>query len=128
MTQHRVYNANDDLLAKVCRCTPDEAGALGRDLPPELRAQLALFCYSRAHLREHGLELARACSAEDLLRECGAALGASIRGQLKQGLARPPDISQSRRPTISLARAPLDASSRMFADEFDRPLSMSVAL
>ena len=37
------------------------------------RAEMALFCYSRSHLREQGRSIAAACDPESLIRAGGAA-------------------------------------------------------
>lgn len=46
---------------------------IGPDLPETKRAELAVFCYRRAHLRQAGLVLAGQCNREALVREAGTA-------------------------------------------------------
>ena len=61
----------DHMLAAIHRATPHEAMAISKLLPDAQRAQLALFCFGRSHLRDAGCAIAIACSDHDLVREGG---------------------------------------------------------
>jgi hypothetical protein len=104
MTANRLNNSAEELLAKVFRSTPAEVRRFGTGLAPEMRVQLALFCYGRAHLREHGLALARECSIEELIKNCGAPMAATIKHQMEHGIAEPRDPTFVRKAPITLAR------------------------
>lgn len=82
----------------------------GHDIEPivspfsaEQRARLALFCFSRAHMREIGVAIAATCEL-DVLAEIGAAAGAALftisreRPVLDKGPAHG-------RPKVTLAQA-----------------------
>lgn len=56
---------------------------IGSTLPETKRAELAVFCYRRAHLRTAGLALAGQCNREALVREAGTA-GEVIFAQSRQ--------------------------------------------
>lgn len=60
-----------DVLMTLYRSKPDVAVNLARTLPNHVRARLALYCYSRAHLRDLGLAVAESCAAGDLERLAG---------------------------------------------------------
>jgi hypothetical protein len=63
----------DQFLAALYRSTPDEARDLSLQLPLPMRAQLALFCNARLHLRPIGRAIATACTEASLINEAGAA-------------------------------------------------------
>ena len=65
--------AIDALFGKICRATPQEARALSTMLTLSERAEMALFCYGRSHLREQGRSIATACTPESLIRAGGQA-------------------------------------------------------
>lgn len=61
------------LFGQICRATPNEARGLSMMLTESERADMALFCYSRNHLREQGRSIAAACNPVALVRAGGAA-------------------------------------------------------
>ena len=63
----------DEVLAAIIHATPAEAMTISRLLPERQRAQLALFCYERVHLRETGCAIAIACDNGELVRVGGMA-------------------------------------------------------
>ena len=63
----------DHVIAAIHRATPLEALALAKLLPEITRTRLALFCFTRAHLRDAGCAIAMACSDGDLVRYGGVA-------------------------------------------------------
>ena len=64
---------SDEVLGTIMRATPAEAMTIARLLPERQRAQLALFCYERVHLREKGCAIAIACDDHELVRAGGMA-------------------------------------------------------
>ena len=63
----------DMLFGQICRATPGEARSLSMILTESERADMALFCYARNHLREQGRSIAAACNPVALVRAGGAA-------------------------------------------------------
>jgi hypothetical protein len=63
----------DEVLKAIMHATPAEAMTISRLLPERQRAQLALFCYERVHLRDTGCAIAVACDTSELVRVGGMA-------------------------------------------------------
>ena len=74
----------EQFFGRICRASPSEARELSMSLPSTERAQLALFCNARVHLRYHGRAIADACTKESLMQEGGHA-GAMLHAQMKAG-------------------------------------------
>jgi hypothetical protein len=74
----------DAIFARVCRSNPTQARELAVLLGPSQRAQLALFCNARSHLRDVGRAIASMCSEDSLIREGGHA-GRVLFSQVKAG-------------------------------------------
>jgi len=72
----------EHVFSSIHRATPQEAAVISRLLPDVQRARLALFCYSRNHLRETGRAIATVCNDQDLIREGGIAGQALIAQRL----------------------------------------------
>ncbi len=64
---------SDDLLKRLLETTLGAVKDLGRQLPDNQRAALAVYCYRRAHFRRLGLALAALCSRHALIAEAGHA-------------------------------------------------------
>lgn len=64
---------SEALFAQICRASPDEARTISMLLLPSERAQLALFCNARSHLRDRGRAIAAVCTEESLRLEGGFA-------------------------------------------------------
>ena len=86
----------DEVLAAIIHATPAEAMTISRLLPDRERAQLALFCYERVHLRDTGCAIAIACDNNELIRAGGMAGEALI---VQRRL--PQQASSSRRVTLA---------------------------
>ena len=69
---------SDHILARLYRGSAADVETIVSDLPEPTRARLAVFCYTRAHLREIGRQTAALCSPQILLRVAGPALGACL--------------------------------------------------
>ncbi len=91
------------LVAGLYRATPAEARQLAIRLPEAARAQLALFCYARMHLRQIGLAIAAVCSEASLFDEGGVAGRALFRH------AAGANISPTRRITLATRVEPIAA-------------------
>jgi hypothetical protein len=116
MTGPRVNDSADDLLARVYRSTPQQAREFGRELTPDTRVQLALFCYNKAHLREHCVELASECLPDDLRKRCGEQIADSIQNQIRQRAA---ERATYGRRHVTLARPERHAAKLMFDIELE---------
>ena len=73
-------------------------------LSPTERANLAMFCYRKAHLHRTGLAIAATCDRDTLIQAWGTALGQAIFAQSRERAA-PDRVSVSRRSKITLARS-----------------------
>ncbi len=89
----------EHVLGAIHRATPAEALALSRLLPDAQRARLALFCYSRNHLREAGLAIAVACLDGDLVRYGGV----SGQALIVQRRLPSPEPAFKARPRVTLS-------------------------
>jgi hypothetical protein len=64
---------SDELIGRLYASRQQELTHMVADLPPDQRANLALFCYRRAHLREIGLAIAATCDQWSLVNVAGKA-------------------------------------------------------
>ena len=64
---------SDELIGRLYGSRQHELAQMVADLPSEQRANLALFCYRRAHLREIGLAVAATCDQWSLVNVAGKA-------------------------------------------------------
>lgn len=95
----------ESVLAELYRASPHALIVLIADLPTDVCASLALYCYRRAHLSSTGLAIA-ACCDEDELAIRGGNLGESLFAR-----SRTKDIVTTTKPyqsrEISLALGPM---------------------
>ena len=75
-----ILPVSEEMFGQICRASPDQAQLLSMCLPMSARAQLAVFCYARTHLRDRGRAIAAACSEVALQLEAGIA-GSMLFGQ-----------------------------------------------
>ena len=71
--------SNLQSLLELKDAEPKDAIQIAEGLPQLQRAQIAKFCYSRVHLREMGLRIAKTCEMPALLRVFGSGAGAIFR-------------------------------------------------
>lgn len=64
--------APEDIIALLRRSTTETVAQLLADLDPTMRAEMALFCYRRAHLHDFGFAIAATCDRETLVAVAGA--------------------------------------------------------
>jgi hypothetical protein len=64
---------SDELIGRLYASRQHELAQMVADLPSEQRANLALFCYRRAHLRDIGLAIAATCDQWSLVNVAGKA-------------------------------------------------------
>lgn len=89
------------LIARIIRSKPEEVAALVAGLPETARAQVAIFCNARAHLRVHGRAIAATCSLAGLSWAGGPAAVAMLDDATQDESDVP---AMSRKRQISLAR------------------------
>ena len=96
----------DAVMAHLYRADLSEVGEIANTLPGDVRAKLAAFCYSRAHLRAIGRVVAARCDDLSLLRSVGGAVGACLIDAKKASERELHDLSGMRgRPKVTLATA-----------------------
>jgi hypothetical protein len=78
----------DDLLGALYRSSRDGLPELIATVSPDVRAQLASYCYRRAHLKAIGLAVASTCNESDLVRWGGTA-GAALYARSREKPAAP---------------------------------------
>lgn len=69
-----------DRLGELYRADEYDLPLLLAEMPAELRARVAVFCYRKSHTHQLGLRIARACERDDLVR-VAEDLGSVIYGQ-----------------------------------------------
>ena len=96
----------DVILSRLYRAATHEIADIVLAIPDEVRAQLAGFCYARAHLRSIGREIGVHCDDAMLMSHAGAALGRSLIAAKRQAQNDSfGTSSHSMRPKVTLASA-----------------------
>src|SRR5271155_5850121 len=62
-----VCPVSDELLGELCRANGLFVPSFVSTLAPDIKAQLALFCYRRCHLHSMGLAIAANCDEDHLV-------------------------------------------------------------
>lgn len=94
-------------LARLYRADRAKLPEAVRGFSPAVKAQLAVFCYGRSHLREVGLLIAGSCEPEALSRFAGVmgqVLAAQCRGRISE-FGKDGQRHNSARSRITLAKA-----------------------
>lgn len=78
---------SDDVLGALYRSSKDGLPELIATVSPDVRAQLATYCYRRAHLKSIGLAVAATCTEGDLTRWGGTA-GAALFARSREAAAQ----------------------------------------
>jgi hypothetical protein len=95
----------DELIGRLHRATENTLlDLLDKFSIPE-RANLAMFCYRKAHLRRTGLAIAATCDLPILVRQWGSVLGHAIFTQSREGGHEPDPVRVPQRQKITLARS-----------------------
>jgi hypothetical protein len=99
----RQNHSFDEVIGQLYQTKGHDIDSIVRDFPAEQRARLALFCFSRAHMRDIGVAIAATCEIDPLV-EVGAAAGAALFTLSRE---RPPlsKIPLHGRSRITLAQA-----------------------
>ena len=94
---------SDVVLSRLYRAESGEVTRIALELSDDVRARLSIFCYSRAHLRKIGAEVAAACDPATISLHAGPTLGASIVAARMS--AMPKVFSSTGRARVTLATA-----------------------
>jgi hypothetical protein len=95
----------EELIGRLHNATEGTILHLMEQFTSKERANLAMFCYRKAHLRRIGLAIAATCDLPSLVQQWGTVLGHAIFNQSRAGT---PDSEQARtahRPKVTLARS-----------------------
>jgi hypothetical protein len=96
----------DELVGRLYRAGEKAVADLLSGLSLGDRANLAMYCYRKSHLRRTGLAIAATCDRTTLIQAWGTALGHAIFAQSREVAAADADrASFSRRPKITLAQS-----------------------
>ncbi|HEX2654130.1 MAG TPA: hypothetical protein VHN11_10830 [Xanthobacteraceae bacterium] len=93
---------SDDIIGRLYRASERNVLEIVDQLSPPERGNLALFCYSRSHLREIGLKISATCDLPTLVDAAGQ-LGNVLFAQSRNRSSAEEEPSPSGRRKISLA-------------------------
>jgi hypothetical protein len=102
---------SDVVLSRLYRANDSEVEAIAIALPDTARARLAIYCFSRSHLRVIGRQIASMCDPVIVLREGGAGLGHAL---LAGSPEKPAPHQGFHRPKVTLSNA-ADMRARLAA-------------
>jgi hypothetical protein len=94
----------EELVGLLLHATETTIFGLTEKFTAEERANLAVFCYHKAHLRRTGLALAATCDLATLVRQWGSVLGGAVFAQSREH-SEPSPVRMVNRPKITLARS-----------------------
>jgi hypothetical protein len=95
----------DELIGRLHCATEDTAVDVVAAFTANERANLAMFCYRKSHLRRIGLAIAATCDLNSLVQEWGLVLGRAIYAQAHDRPEEPGRTGVRPRPKITLARS-----------------------
>jgi hypothetical protein len=95
----------DELIGRLHCATEDTALDVVAAFTANERANLAMFCYRKSHLRRIGLAIATTCDFNSLVQEWGLVLGRAIYAQARDRPEEPGRTGVRPRPKITLARS-----------------------
>jgi hypothetical protein len=94
----------NELIGRLYRAAESSVREIVETLAPGQQAELAWFCYGRAHLREIGLAIAAHCDRAALIAAArSTAAGEVIYAQSRDTARAPEGPGRGRRPSITLA-------------------------
>jgi hypothetical protein len=102
----------DELIGRLHCATEDTALDVVAAFTANERANLAMFCYRKSHLRRIGLAIATTCDFNSLMQEWGLVLGRAIYAQARDrpeepgrtGCGRDPRSRWPVRPAVTTLR------------------------
>jgi len=92
----------DELTARLCHATAESVPDVIAGLTSAQRANLARFCYRKAHLRDVGLAIAATCDEDSLIGAWGRTLGHALFAQSHGAADFAPAPTGRTRPAITL--------------------------
>jgi hypothetical protein len=95
----------EELIGRLHRATENTILDLMEKFTLRERANLAMFCYHKTHLRRIGLAIAATCDLPSLVRQWGTVLGQAIFTQSREGALDPDPVRFTHRAKITLARS-----------------------
>lgn len=110
----------EELVGRLYRAGEGAVIELLDGLSARDRANLAMFCYRKSHLRRTGLAIAATCDLSTLVLAWGTALGQAIFAQSREQAPETDGVAAARRPKVTLAtHAGLAPAIPVFDDEDD---------
>lgn len=100
-----IDTVSDELIGRLHRATDTTIHHLMEQFTPQERANLAMFCYRKAHLRRIGLAIAATCDLPSLVQRWGTVLGHAIFTQSREGTSDSEPVRATHRPKVTLARS-----------------------
>src|SRR6202051_947565 len=94
----------EELIGRLHRATETTILDLMAKFTARERANLAVFCYHRSHLRRTGLAIAATCDLPALVRQWGTVLGQAIFAQSRDRSHESYPARIQHRPKITLAQ------------------------
>ena len=95
----------EELIGRLHNASAGSVPDLVAALTATERANLAMFCYHKSHLRRIGLAIATTCDLNCLVKELGSVLGQAIFAQSRNHPGEPSQNEMRPRPKITLARS-----------------------
>ena len=99
------YAVEDDMIRRLCQVTEDTVIGLVEGFSTKERANLAMFCYRKAHLHHLALQIAATCELSTLMDTFGAIVGQTLFAQSQEHLTEGRRAPINRRPKISVAKS-----------------------
>src|ERR1700731_2322772 len=75
---------SEELIGRLIGATEKSLLELAATFQTDQRANLAMHCYRRSHLRRTGLTIASTCDLSSLVRVCGTICGEAIFAQSRK--------------------------------------------
>jgi hypothetical protein len=94
---------SEEVIGRLHHASEESILDLVSTLRASERANLAMHCYRKSHLRQIGLTIATTCDLKSLVQELGSVLGAAIFAQSRKPSEEPSRMWGRARPTITLA-------------------------
>jgi len=110
------YVVSDEIIGRLCRASETVIFDLLERFTPAQRANLAMHCYRRTHLRPVGLLIAATCDLVTFEQAFGKIIGEAIYAQSRACPDQTPRLPGYARNKISLATAS-EEGQRMLDDD-----------
>jgi hypothetical protein len=94
---------SDDLVGWLYRADEETVVDLMSQLSPQQRADIAVFCYQKAHLHQIGLAIAATCDPGALIQALGTVRGRILFAQSRESSAQSDRRLPGQRRKITLA-------------------------